>query len=94
MYTDHDFGWHIRMGQLILAKGIPATDPFSYTMPSYPFVDHEWLADILLVQLYPIIGYPGLGVIYTFIAVAALLLQWRVVRINRRFAFIPFCSGR
>ncbi len=90
LFLDPDFGLHIRMGQLILTKGIPATDPFSYTMPSYPVVDHEWLSDVLLVKLYSVVGYAGLGVIFTVIATAALLLQWQIVRAHRRFAFIPF----
>ncbi len=45
---DPDFGWHIRVGEYILRYGIPYTDPFSYTMPQYLFVDHEWLADTIL----------------------------------------------
>src|SRR3989337_506611 len=39
---DPDFGWHVTMGRLISENGIPKTDPFSYTMTSFPFVDHEW----------------------------------------------------
>ena len=87
---DPDFGWHIRMGQLILSKGIPATDPFSYTMPSYPFVAHEWLTDILLVWLLSVIGYAGLAGVFTLIALGAALLQWRALsKQQRQFVFIP-----
>lgn len=90
-YTDPDFGWHLRMGQLILSKGIPATDPFSYTMPSYPFVDHEWLTNILLYRALPIIGHTGLAGVFTLLAFGALILQWiAVAREQRRFIFIPF----
>ncbi|HVZ12809.1 MAG TPA: hypothetical protein VG965_07325 [Patescibacteria group bacterium] len=49
---DPDFGWHLRMGELILKSGIPATDPFSYTMPSFPFIDHEWGLNLLLAALF------------------------------------------
>lgn len=45
---DPDFGWHYRLGELILKTGIPKTDPFSYTMPSYPFVDYEWGSNLLI----------------------------------------------
>ena len=58
---DPDFGWHLRMGQIILQTGIPATDPFSYTMQSYPFVDHEWLTNIGFSYLHPLIEIPGLA---------------------------------
>lgn len=88
---DPDFGWHIRMGQLILSKGIPATDPFSYTMPSYPFVDHEWLTNVALFWLLSVVGYKGLAGIFTLIVLGALVLQWRaVVKDQRKFIFIPF----
>ncbi|OGH27945.1 MAG: hypothetical protein A3C27_03225 [Candidatus Levybacteria bacterium RIFCSPHIGHO2_02_FULL_39_36] len=49
---DPDFGWHLRLGELILKSGIPKTDPFSYTMPSFPFVDHEWLSNIMIYFIY------------------------------------------
>lgn len=90
-YIDPDFGWHIRMGQLILSKGIPATDPFSYTMPSYPFVDHEWLMNVLLFWLLPVVGYAGLAGIFTLIALGAAILQWRAIaKQQRQLVFIPF----
>ena len=72
---DPDFGWHIRMGQLILASGIPAKDPFSYTMPSFPFVDHEWLTNFILYMLYSSIGYVGLSVMFATLALLALLID-------------------
>ena len=41
---DPDFGWILRMGKIILERGIPEKDPFSYTMSSYPFIAHQWLS--------------------------------------------------
>ncbi|HSW96285.1 MAG TPA: hypothetical protein VLF89_00515 [Candidatus Saccharimonadales bacterium] len=72
---DPDFGWHLRMGQVILAHGVPHTDPFSYTMPSYPFVDHEWLTNVFIATVYPLIGIIGLIILFTSLAYIALLLQ-------------------
>lgn len=84
---DPDFGWHLRMGQLILSKGIPVVDPFSYTMPSYPFVDHEWLTNVCLAILYPRMGIVGLSILFTFSAFAALALQFPVSL--KKWAVIP-----
>jgi hypothetical protein len=53
---DPDFGWHLRTGQLILQKGIPKIDWYSYTMPNFPWIDHEWLADIFIYKTYSIFG--------------------------------------
>src|SRR3990167_10696773 len=58
---DPDFGWHVRMGNYILANGIPQTDPLSYTMPNFPFIDHEWLTNVLMAVGYERLGMAGLA---------------------------------
>lgn len=71
---DPDFGWHLRMGRLILTSGIPSTDPFSYTMPNFPFIDHEWLTNVVLFKFYTIIGREGLSFIFAVLAVSSLVI--------------------
>lgn len=85
---DPDFGWHLKMGNLILEKGIPKTDPFSYTMPDFPFVDHEWLTNIVIAKLYPLIGLKGLATVAALFTLAALLIS--IPSKFKRWAFIPF----
>ncbi len=49
---DPDLGWHLRVGEWIVEnKSVPHADMYSYTMPGFPCVDHEWLADAALRQL-------------------------------------------
>lgn len=86
---DPDFGWHIKMGGLILKSGIPQTDPFSYTMPSYPFVDHEWLTNILLFIGHERIGWIGLVIIFSLITLLAVLIVLRF-DVKNRFFVLPF----
>ncbi len=75
---DPDFGWHVRIGELIATTGkIPTTDPFSYTMPSYHFVDHEWLTDILLAKIYSWIGVFPITVGFAFLGICALFIASR-----------------
>jgi hypothetical protein len=57
---DPDFGWHLKTGQLILERGVPYQDWYSYTMPSFPWVDHEWLMDVFIYLIYSDIGFYGL----------------------------------
>jgi hypothetical protein len=71
---DSDFGWHYRLGEIIAKSGIPATDPFSYTMPSYPFVDYEWGTNLIWYWLYPAVGVAGLAAVYAAMAMAAPLI--------------------
>lgn len=71
---DPDLGWHIRYGQIILSGGLPQSDPFSYTMPSYNYANHEWLLDIIFVLLVPLTGFTGLSLIFALIATSTIFL--------------------
>jgi hypothetical protein len=71
---DLDFGWHLQLGNYILLHGIPVTDPFSYTMPHFPFIDHEWATNIVIAKLFPIIGTSGLTILFCLIAIIPLVI--------------------
>lgn len=71
---DPDFGWHLRVGELMLTQGIPRTDPFSYTMPSFMWVDHGRLSDVMIAWLYPRIGMGGLAAVFAAIATLAVMI--------------------
>ncbi len=75
---DPDFGWHIQMGRIILSTGIPKTDPFSYSMPSYPFVDHEWLTNVFMAIGYEKISMIGLAIIFSLLTIIAVatITRW------------------
>lgn len=89
-FVDPDFGWHIRMGELILTSGIPATDPFSYTMPSYPFVDHEWLVDLFFSWSFSHLGYGFLAFLFSTLGIAAVWFSFVTIpKKSRSFVFAP-----
>ncbi|MBI4402353.1 MAG: hypothetical protein HY581_12070 [Nitrospirae bacterium] len=70
--VEPDFGWHLRTGLDLLRNGwrLPATDPYSHTMPDWPWVEHAWLTDGLLGLIYTGLGSVGpLGVILFFAGV-------------------------
>lgn len=102
IFLDPDFGWHLQMGRYILEHGIPKGDPFSYTMPSYPFVDHEWLTNTLIAKLFPFIGMAGLSIITSILVLAALLIslpqgfnRWSVIPLLLTMAtLLPFLGVR
>ena len=75
LFLDPDFGWRLRIGKIILASGVPKTDPFSYTMPSFPYVDHAWLVSTAIGLIYPIGGMFILSIIFTLITILALLTR-------------------
>lgn len=69
--VEPDFGWHLRTGLDLLRNGwrLPETDPYSHTMPDWPWVEHAWLTDALIGLFYT--GMGPLGVILFFAAVTA-----------------------
>ena len=91
-YIDPDFGWHVRTGQVILSSGIPRHDPFSYSMPSYPFVDHEWLVSVSFALLLPLIGMTGLNLLFCSVALSPfILLSFWIHR--KRYMFLLLVIG-
>ena len=101
IFLDPDFGWHLRMGQLIISSGVPKTDPFSYTMPSFPFIDHEWLTNLLIAKFYHFVDKSGLAFIYSLLALLAVFLATinplsrKVAKMFNpsRFMYVPFILG-
>lgn len=88
-FLDPDFGWHLKLGELISRQGIPSTDPFSYTMPSFPFVDHEWLTNIIFYDLYQNVGMAVMALLFAAIALLALLVV-KPQNEGSAFALAPF----
>ncbi len=73
--TDPDVWWHLRTGQLILQNhAVFHTDPYSFTRFGQPWVDHEWLSQLLIFGLYRIAGWGGLIVGFGAVTAAAFLL--------------------
>ncbi len=49
----YDLWWHLAAVRLMSSEGrIPASDPFSFTRAGTPWLDHEWLFQILAYQGY------------------------------------------
>jgi hypothetical protein len=91
LFLDPDFGWHIKVGEVTIKQGIPKTDPFSFTMPSYQFINHEWLTDIFIFQIHQHFGMVGLSFIFALIATAALVLSLPSYK-NGRLIVLIFSS--
>src|SRR5215475_1111239 len=55
---DPDLWWHLRTGELIVqSHDVPHTDPFSFTRQVQPWINHEWLSDVLIYGVYRIAGW-------------------------------------
>ena len=74
---DPDFGWHLRTGQLILERGVPKVDWYSYTMPNFPWIDHEWLSDVFIYKIYSLFGFQFLLAVFLVIFTLAFFILIR-----------------
>ena len=89
-FIDPDFGWHLATGNLILKSGFPKTDPFSYTMPSFLFVEHEWLVDIIFAKLYSVVGLPGISALFSILFLSAVFIS---ISKSKKFKILLFVIG-
>ena len=95
LYTlDPDFGWHLRAGQYFLSNGVPASDIFTYTASSFPWVDHEWLSDIFVALVYQLGSFWLLAAIYagmwtTAVALVSKKVPYAIIIVGV-IAIMPF----
>ena len=72
----YDLFWHLASGRWILEHGaLPRTDPFRFTSQGVPWVDHEWLFQVVIAGLERMWGLPSLvvGLAVLVVALAAML---------------------
>lgn len=73
---DPDIYWHIEAGRWIVAHlDVPRVDIFSYTVAGQPWVDMEWLSQVILYAWFEAFGWRGLNTLNGLVAV----LVWWVV---------------
>jgi len=75
VYLDPDFGYRLKTGELMLSSSFPEKDPYSYTMSSFPYVEHAWLVASFWAYFLPIIGRVGLALVAAVLALGALLIS-------------------
>ena len=75
--TDPDVWWHLRTGELIVqTHQVFHSDPFSFTRANAPWVNHEWLSEVLMYAIYRVGGWIGLSVIFGLVVAAAWLIAF------------------
>lgn len=74
--VDMDFFWHLQAGLQMLRGHAPyATDEFSWTVPGQPWVDTEWLSQLLYAGAFSSGQFPGTALLHVgVLAVVTLVL--------------------
>ena len=80
MLGDGDTGWHVRIGDWILAHGqVPHQDMFSFTKPGEPFFAWEWLWDVSFAWVHLHWGLGGVVLVSLVVISTASALLYRLV---------------
>jgi hypothetical protein len=80
MLGDGDTGWHVRIGDWILAhQRVPRQDMFSFTMPGQPFFAWEWLWDVGAASLHQRWGLGAVVLASLLIISLTIALLYRLV---------------
>ncbi|MGQ9909823.1 MAG: hypothetical protein ACUVS2_13415 [Candidatus Flexifilum sp.] len=74
--VDTDVWWHLRSGEYTLTQGMIYRDPFSFTMTGQPWVNHSWLAQVILSLIWDGAGVLGLTVFTAGMAAAGMMFVY------------------
>ncbi len=81
--ADGDTWWHLATGRWMATTGqIPTTDPFSWTATGQPWVNQEWLGNLLLWGAYWVAGQAGPLLLVAAVAAAAILGTYQIGRLR------------
>jgi len=86
-----DEWWHIALGRLILSHGIPSVEPFSFVATQHPWVEQQWLYEVVLATLVRL-GGDGLASLALGL-VGSLALLVAALAVPRR-AHVPRVGAR
>ena len=77
---DNSFLTELATGHLILARGFPHGDPYSFTAHGHPWVLESWLASVLYGWVDDLGGGHGLQLLHATLALVLSVLVWRLTR--------------
>src|SRR5436190_13817945 len=80
MMRGSDLWFHLAIGRWIIEhKSLPLVDPWSFTRNGKPWLQHEWLTDLLFGGVANLFGQNSLVYLKWVLLVATFLLLFRVV---------------
>lgn len=91
--TTADLGRHLKNGEIVLNQGLKALESnsvinsnfYSYTHPTFPFINHHWLSGVIFFVLERISGFTGLSLFYIFLSWLTFLIFFFVAKSQADF---------
>ncbi len=82
-FSDLDFSWQIRTGELIIQTGqLRPPEAFSYTITGQQVPDFEWLYEVALWAVWTSLGIGGLKLLQTILVATPLILLVQRLRLE------------
>jgi hypothetical protein len=78
-WVDPDLWGHLRFGDDILSGGLPQVDTYSFTS-DIPWINHEWLAEVVMYLAWAAAGAAGLIALKTIVVLATLAIVVAILR--------------
>ncbi len=86
--VDNDLWGHLFFGREILRDGkLPLQNLYSYTAPDHPWINHEWLSEVVFYAIYSFLGVPGLILLKLTIGAVIVWILDLIVKERARFPF-------
>jgi len=83
LYADYDLWWHIFMGKEIITKEtLGKFDIYSFTAYGLPYINHEWLSEIIMAWAYLVGGSGGLLIWRWSMVLIILFLAFRLIKLK------------
>ncbi|HEY3787466.1 MAG TPA: hypothetical protein VGL71_01370, partial [Urbifossiella sp.] len=82
--------WHIKVGEIILDRGFPHTDPFTFTFEGHTWIPQQWGAEVLMALAHRLGGLDTLLLGFT-VLVAGLFTA--IFRRATRAGMGPLLAG-
>src|SRR5262245_29539199 len=78
--TDPDTYWHVATGKwMLLERAFPRSDIFSHTAFAEPWVNMQWLAQVILSLTYDLSGWRGLVVLCGLVLSSTFVLLYQLL---------------
>ena len=88
-----DLWWHIATGRWIIEhRSLPLTDPWSFTRAGLPWLQHEWLSDVIYQAWIILFGLGSLVYWKWAVLLITFLILFAVVRQLAREHISSYCS--
>ncbi|MBP6913191.1 MAG: hypothetical protein KBC00_01110 [Candidatus Levybacteria bacterium] len=94
-YRDYDWGWHFKQGEYLFTHGsLYLKDTYSFTMPGYQWVNHEWLYDPLVYVIFSTTSFLGLSIAGAIVAFFAFYFCVKGIKLlSYQLAICAFLFG-